>query len=315
MNARIPLQNYGVFAVVLAVFVALSATSDGFFTRTNQLNILDQWSATGIIAVAATLVLISGGFDLSVGAVFSITGVIAAKLALSMGVAPALLLAVLAGAGLGILNGLAVVVLKVNSIIATLATSIVIGGVALYYTGGQLVLVEDESFMSFGGSTWVGLTSPSWYFLAAAAIFAFLLHRTTYGRYVYATGGNIEAARLAGVRTGRVLISTYCLSGLAAGFAGVMIASKQSTGQANAFPGVEFDVIAAVIVGGTSILGGAGAVWRTLTGLYLLALIQNGANLLSIDQTLQDVIYGGIILTAAALDVWARSRGKQSAVS
>lgn len=307
-----PLQNYGVFAVVVVVFVALSVSSGGFLTGTNQLNILDQWSAAGMIAVAATLVLISGGFDLSVGAVFSITGVIAAKLALSIGVAPALFIAILAGAGLGVLNGLAVVVLKVNSIIATLATGIIIGGVALYYTGGQLVLVEQESFTTFGGSTWLGLTSPSWYFLSAALIFAFLLHRTTFGRYVYAVGGNIEAARLSGIRTGRVLISTYCLSGLAAGFAGVMIASKQSTGQANAFPGVEFDVIAAVIVGGTSILGGAGAVWRTATGLYLLALIQNGANLLSIDATLQDVIYGGIILSAAALDVWARARGNRS---
>ena len=305
-------RNYGVLGVIVVLFVSLSASSNGFLTVTNQLNILDQWSAVGMIAAAATLVLISGGFDLSVAAVFSITGIIAAKLATSMGVPTALLIAILTGAGFGILNGLAVVVLRISSIIATLATGIIIGGIALYLTGGQLVLVEDPSFATFGGSTWFGVTSPSWYFLSAAVIIGFVLHRTIFGRFLYAVGGNSEAARLSGIRTGRVLIQTYCLSGLAAGFAGVMIASKQTTGQANAYPGLEFVVIAAVIVGGTSILGGSGAVWRTISGLYLLALIQNGANLLSIDQTLRDVIYGSIILGAAALDVWVRSRGNRS---
>lgn len=305
-------RDYGVIAVIVAIFAILSVASSGFLTKTNQLNILDQWSATGIVAVAVTLVLISGGFDLSVAAVFSITGIVAAKLAPSMGIAPALLLAVLSGAAIGVFNGLAVVYLKVNSIIATLATGIIVGGIALQITGGNLVLVEDESFTQFGGSTWLGLSAPSWYFGITAALFAFLLHRTTFGRWIYAIGGNKEAARLAGIRTGFALITTYCLSGLAAGFAGVMITSRQSTGQSNAFPGLEFDVIAAIIVGGTSILGGAGAIWRTLTGLYLLALIQNGANLLNISAALQDVIYGAIILGAAALDIWARTRGNRT---
>jgi ribose transport system permease protein len=187
-----------------------------------------------------------------------------------------------------------------------------IGGVASQLTGGELLTVENPAFAKLGNSSVLGMTLLSWTFILAALLFAFLLHRTTFGRYLYAVGGNREAARLAGIRTGLVSFSAYALSGLAAGIAGVVVASRQSTGQAEALPGLEFDVIAAVIVGGTSILGGAGAIWRTAVGLALLALIQNGANLLGIDQTYQRIIYGAIILGAAALDVWARRRSDEA---
>ncbi|ADB50515.1 ABC transporter permease [Conexibacter woesei] len=301
-------REYGVLAVFAALFVALSLSSDAFLTTTNLLNIVDQWAAIGIIALAATLVLISGGFDLSVAAVFSVTGVIAAKLATSMGVAPALALGVLSGLGFGLLNGLAVVGWKVNSIIATLATGIVIGGIATNLTGGNLITVADTGFTALGQNELLGITLPTWFFAITAVLLGFLLHKTVYGRYVYAVGGNIEAARLSGVRTGRITIAAYGISGLAAGFAGVMVASQQATGQAGAAPNLVFDVVAAVIVGGTSILGGSGAIWRTVVGIGLLALIQNGATLLSLDETYRQMITGAIILCAAAIDVWARSR-------
>jgi ribose transport system permease protein len=234
--------------------------------------------------------------------------VIAAKSAASMGVAPALAVGVLAGLGLGLVNGVAVVGWKVNSIIATLATSIVIGGIATRLTGGNLITVDDPAFAHLGQDSWLGITLPTWFFAGTALSLGFLLHKTTYGRYLYAVGGNAEAARLSGIRTGRITAAAYALSGLAAGFAGVMVASQQATGQANSAPNLVFDVVAAVIVGGTSILGGSGAIWRTVVGIGLLALIQNGATLLSLDETYRQVISGAIILGAAALDVWARGR-------
>jgi ribose transport system permease protein len=304
------LRDFGIIGVLAALFLVLSFASGAFLSKTNLLNILDQWSATGIVAVAATFVLISGGFDLSVAAVFSMTGVIAAKVANAWSPEMGLLIGILAGAGFGLLNGLAVVKLKLNSIIVTLATGFIIDGLSLRLSNGELITVGNPSFAKFGGNSVLGLTLPSWYFIVFALIMGFVLLKTVFGRYIYAVGGNSEASRLAGIRTGRVLVAAYTLSGFAAGLAGVMIASRQGTGQADANPDLVFQVIAAVIVGGTSVLGGAGAVWRTVVGLFLLALIQNGSNLLNVNEAYQEAIYGAIILGAAALDVWARRRSR-----
>lgn len=149
---------------------------------------------------------------------------------------------------------------------------------------------------------------PNWCLIGTGLLLAFLLHYTVFGRYLFASGDNPAAAELSGIRVRRVKVAAFAISGLAAGFAGVLVSSQQSTGQANALPNLEFDVLAAVIVGGTSILGGAGAIWRTAIGLLLLALIRNGSNLLGIDSTYAQMIYGAIILSAAAIDVWARAR-------
>jgi ribose transport system permease protein len=305
-------REYGVIVVTALLFIILSVSSSGFLTKTNLLNILNQWSAVGIIAFAATLVLIAGGFDLSVAAVFSFSGVIAAKLAGPLGVAPALLIGTLSALAIGLLNGLAVVMWRVNSIIATLASGFIIGGLTVQISSGSLITVNDPSFASLGSSSFLGVTLPVWFLVLAGVMFAFLLHRTTFGRYVFATGDNAAAAVLSGIRVNWVRIATFGLSGLAAGFAGVMVASQQTTGQANAAPGMEFDVLAAVIVGGTSILGGAGAIWRTAIGVLMLAFIQNGSNLLNVSANYEAMIYGGIILGAAALDVWARRRSASS---
>ncbi len=301
-------KDYGIVAVTLVLFAVLSLSSNDFLTKTNFLNILNQWSAIGIVAFAVTYVLIAGGFDLSVASVFSLSGVIAAKLVGSVGVGPALVIGMLAGLGMGIVNGVAVVIWQVNSIIATLATGFILAGLALKLSNGTLISVSNPSFEKFGSTTFWGMPLPNWYLILAAILFAFVLHRTTFGRYLFASGDNASAAILSGIRVARVRISAFAISGLAAGFAGVMVASQQSTGQANSLPNLEFDVLAAVIVGGTSILGGAGAVWRTGVGIALLAFIQNGSNLLGIDTTYEQMIYGGIILGAAALDVWARRR-------
>lgn len=301
-------RDYGVVAVTAALFLVLSLSSDTFLSQTNLLNILNQWSATGIIAFAVTFVLISGGFDLSVGAVFSVAGVVATLSVDNVGVVPALLIGIATGLVMGIINGIVVVVWQVNSIIATLATGFVLSGLALKLSDGSLISVTDPGYTNFGSAEVLGMQLPNWYLIIVALLFGFLLHRTVFGRYLFASGDNAAAAALSGIRVARVRIAAFAISGLAAGFAGVMVTSQQSTGQANALPNLEFDVLAAVIVGGTSILGGAGAIWRTAVGLLLLALIRNGSNLLGIDSTYAQMIYGAIILGAAALDVWGRRR-------
>jgi ribose transport system permease protein len=197
---------------------------------------------------------------------------------------------------------------RINPFIATLGTSIIFRGAAIAITGGLLILVPDESFSALGRGSFLTIKYSVWAFLGFALITGFLLSRTTFGRYVYAAGGNPEAARLSGVRVGRVRATTFALSGVAAGLGGVIAASRVSTGQADAALGIELEAIAAIVIGGTSILGGQGSIWRTVLGVLLLAMIGNGFNLLHVNPTYQRIFQGCIILAAVAIDAWSRKR-------
>jgi len=300
------LRDYGIVVAFVALFITLSIASPVFLTKQNILNILDQQSGIGVMACAATLVLIAGGLDLSVGAVFAASGVIAAEAAGSFGVAGALLAGALAGGVLGLINGGLTTIARINSFIATLATQIVIRGVAVAATGGLLITVTLPSFSDLGTGQLLGVKYTIWIWAAFAAICAIVLTRTVLGRYIYASGGNAEAARLSGVPVGWVRTATFVLSGLAAGIAGVMATSQISTGQGDAATGIELQVIAAAVVGGTSILGGEGAIWRALVGVLLIAMINNGLNLLNINPTYQQMVQGVIILIAVGIDAWTR---------
>jgi ribose transport system permease protein len=301
------LRDYGIVFAFVALFVTLSLASDVFLKRQNFMNILDQWSAVGIIAVGSTLVFIAGGFDLSISAVYALSGIIAAKSANSLGVAPGILLGCLIGLGVGVVNGIIVTVGRINPFMATLASSLMIRGLALAVSGGFLVRVADEKgFDVIGRGEFLDAKYSVYLFAGVILVAGLLLHRTTYGRYMYASGGNAEAARLSGVRVNLVRASTYAISGLCAGIGGMIVASRVNTGQADAGIGLEFDAIAAVVIGGTSILGGAGAIWRTVVGVLMLAMIQNGFNLLEVDAVYQRIIYGAIIIGAVGIDAWSR---------
>jgi ribose transport system permease protein len=300
------LRDYGILVCFAALFITLSVTSDAFLTSSNLLNLLDQATPTGIIACAATLVIIAGGFDLSVGAIYAIAGVIAAKVALDSGAVLGLLAGVAIGVGFGIANGILVTKGFVHSFIATLATALIVRGAASAITHGNLITVTDPGFAKLGTNALLGVKYSIWIFLAFALVTWFLLARTTFGRYVYAVGGNAMAASLSGIRVSLVKASTFAISGLAAGLAGVIIASRNITGQSDSGMGLELSVIAAVVIGGTSILGGSGAVWRTVVGVLLLAMIGNGFNLLNVDPTYQQMVQGGIILLAVVVDARAR---------
>ena len=303
-------RDYGVVLAFVALFITLSVSSPVFFTWENMKNLAFQTAPVGIIAAGGTLVFIAGGFDLSVGAISAFTGIMAAKIfnATGIGLWGSLILGALVGLGFGIGNGLLVTLGRVNAFIATLATSIIIAGLGQVVTSGNLVSVSSDNFTKLGlGSAW-GIGYPVYVWFAFAGACAFLLSRTAFGRYVYAVGGNAEAARLAGVRINVVRAATFAISGLAAGIAGVILVSEVQTAQWNANTGIEFDAITAIVLGGTSLLGGEGAVWRAVLGAFFLQMISNGFNLLGTTPELQYVIKGLILAAAVSLDAWARRR-------
>jgi ribose transport system permease protein len=300
------LRDYGIVVVFVALFIVLSIASDVFLTRTNLLNVLEQNAHIAIIACAGTLVVIAGGFDLSVGAIFAVSGVAAAQVTNAHGIPLGLVTGMFFGAGLGIGNAILVNVLRVNPFIATLASTMMIQGLGLIMSGGFLVTVLNPKFAGLGTGQFGGVKYSIWVFFTFMAFTWLLLTRTTFGRHVFAAGGNPEAARLSGIRVGYVRSLTYVLSGFSAGIAGVIVASRISQGQADAGVDIPLTAIAAIALGGTSIFGGEGAIWRTVLGVFLLALIGNGFNLLGIDPIYQRIIEGGIIVLAVAVDAWTR---------
>jgi ribose transport system permease protein len=302
------LRDYGIVFSFIALFVVLAIASGPFATRQNLENILDQWSSTTIIAVGMTFVIIAGGFDLSVGSIFAVSGVVAALTATHIGAWPSLLLGVAVGLGCGIVNGVVTTVGRVNPFITTLATSIMFAGVALILTNGNLVsVISPESFTTLGRGKFITVPYTVWLLLAWIIACGILLSRSTFGRAVYATGGNAEAARLSGINIGFVRAATFAISGTAAGIGGVISTSRVGTGEATSGGlQVALDAVAGIVIGGTSIAGGTGAIWRTVLGVLMLAMIGNGFNLLNINSTYQQIIEGAIILLAVGIDAWSR---------
>jgi len=300
------LRDYVIVLSVAVVFLVLTFSSDVFLTSTNLLNVLEQVAPVGIIAIALTYVLIAGEFDISAGAIAAFTGVVAAKLANSIGPWEGLILGVLAATGIGLLNGLLIAYGGINSFVCTLAVGLMVAGVAVLITKGFLLTVPGDTFATLGTSELLGVKYSVWLLVAIVVLFAFVLHRTTFGRWLYAVGGNLEAARLSGINTKMVKVSAFAISGLAAGLAGAIIASRTSQGQAGDGISTVLFAFAAVVVGGTSVQGGRGAVWRTVFGLLLLALIGNGFNLLSVEPIYQQIVQGAIILAAVAADALSR---------
>jgi ribose transport system permease protein len=303
------LRDYGIIGAFVVLFVALSLTSGVFLSVTNITNILDQWSSVAVMACGMTLVFIAGGFDISVGAIYALVGVISAKLAGHIGPYPALLIGVLAGLICGSINGLLITAGRINAFVATLATSIIYTGVAVVITGGFLITVADPAFQTVGSGSLFGVAKYTIIIFALTVLCTMVvLHRSTFGRYLYACGGNAAAAALSGIRVNVIRAVAFGLVGLSAGIGGAMDVSRTGTGESTSGQNLALTVIAAVVIGGTSLYGGAGAIWRSVLGVLLLALIGNGFVLLGVDPTYQQMIYGAIILTAVGLDAWTRKR-------
>jgi ribose transport system permease protein len=303
------LTEYGIIWITLGLFVFLSISSRSFLTGANLRNIVDQQSLIVIGGAAMTLTLISGNFDISISSIYINATILTALLYNATESAfVAILAGVAMGAVFGFVNGWIVAKLGINSFIATLATSFVFFGIAFLVSDRSIIRVTDRDFSQIARGRDFILTNASWVAVAVVLIFWFVLERTTFGRHLFAVGGNAEAATLAGVRVPRILIATFVLTGVAAGLAGALLASKTLSAQPSDDFSYVFAVLTAVIIGGTSIAGGEGAVWRTVAGAFFIALLTNGFNIHQIDPIIQRLVQGAVILLAVAADNWTRSR-------
>ncbi|WP_353142686.1 ribose ABC transporter permease [Paracoccus sp. (in: a-proteobacteria)] len=285
---------------LIVVSVLMGLASDNFFSLNNIMNVLRQVSVVGILAVGMTFVILTGGIDLSVGAVMALVGTLSAGMMVNMGLpAPlGLLIGLVVGLGIGLANGALVAWGKMPAIIVTLATMGMARGLGLIYSGGYPIS-GIPSWISWFGVGRIGVVPVPVIIMVVIYAFAWvLLQRTAFGRHVYAIGGNETAARLSGVKTQRVKLAVYGISGLTSALAAVILTGRLMSGQPNAGQGFELVAIAAVVLGGTAIAGGRGLILGTLIGAVLLGILNNGLNLMGINPYLQDVIKGAIILLA-----------------
>ena len=292
--------------LLIALVILCRILYPGFLARDNIFNILSQNVQVGLIALGMTFVMIAGGFDLSVGAIYAAGATVYAMEAKEMALPLAALMALAVGLLCGSLNGIIVTRLKVNPFVATLGTTSIFAGAAYLYSHSAPVLVDRPDFTVLGAGRWFGVPISLVLLIIAYVVGAVVLSKTVYGRSLYAVGGNPEAARLAGLRVELLKTSTYALVGVLAAFGGMIIASRLSIGQADIAGTMSLDAIAIVIIGGTSLFGGSGAVWRTAVGLLLLAALTNIFDALALDSNFQSLIKGAIVIGAVALDAYSR---------
>jgi len=304
-------------AVLLIAVVAITVPS--FFQPSNLLNVGRQSAIVGVIAIGMTFVILTGGIDLSVGSILALSGVTMAMLINSNWlIGPAILVAILVGVAAGIVNGIGVAILKIQPFIMTLATMVAIAGISLRVTRGgpQQFNNRDFVFQALGSGNVLGIPGPFLIFVIVSIAGILALRYLTFGRFLYAIGGSAEAARLSGVRTKRTLIIAYAISGLTAGLAGVMTASRIGTGDPTAGSLANLDAITAVVIGGTSLMGGTGGAVGTVFGALLLAVLSNVMNLIGISPFDQQIVKGAVIVLAVLLAAKAtRRRLRQPAVA
>lgn len=296
-------DNAGMLAVLVLLFAACSIFVPHFFSRVNMLGLALSVSLVGMVACTMLLCLASGDFDLSVESVVACTGVLAAvvinksgSVTLGIGVALA------AGALVGLTNGLIITRMGINALITTLATMQIVRGLGFIASGGVAVGIGNPAFFSLGTGRMFGLPNPVLITVACFVCFGVLLNRTVFGRNTLAIGGNKEAAHLAGIAVGRVKTIIFMLQGLMAGFAGVVLASRMTSGQPNTSVGFSLDVISACVLGGVSLSGGVGTMTGVVVGVLIMGTVQNAMNLLNIPTFYQYVARGAILLAAVAFD-------------
>ncbi|MCP8894575.1 ABC transporter permease [Shinella daejeonensis] len=297
-------SRFGMALILLLLVVYFSTMSEAFLTQQNLTNILRQVAMLGIAAVGMTLVILTGGIDLSVGSTLALTGVVAAlgMTYLDIGIIPSIVLGLLTGVAVGLVNGLAVTALRIPPLIATLAMLTAARGVCFILTGGLPIFGFPSGFAVIGRGM-VGIVPvPVIIMVVMMAIGWILLNHTKYGRYLYAIGGNQEAARLSGVPVGRYLIISYVIAGFFSAVAGIILLSRLNTGQPNTATGFEMDVITAVVLGGISIAGGEGRFTGVIFGVLLIGVLSNGMTLLNVQEYYQLVIKGAVLFFAVALD-------------
>lgn len=293
----------GMLLVLAILLVIVSVFVPNFFSWVNAKGLLLSVATVGIIACTMLFCLAAGDFDLSVGSVVAMSGVLAAVVvnhtgSVTLGIASG----VLAGGVVGLVNGFVIAQLGINALITTLATMQIVRGLALIACDGKPVGVVKEEFFTLGIGSIAGVPVPIWVMLACFLAFGVLLKRTIFGRNTLAIGGNAEAARLAGIRVTRTKIVIFTLQGLIAGFAGVILAARMTSGQPNTAQGLELQVISACVLGGVSLTGGVGTMVGVVVGVLIMGTVNNAMNLKNVPTFYQYVASGGILLAAVLFD-------------
>jgi ribose transport system permease protein len=303
INLRSMLKNYGIIIAFIIICVILSILSPVFFQVTNIINVVRQTSIYGIMAVGMTFVILTGGIDLSIGSILAISGAILAGM---LKAGDSILLAVVAAIGIGILcglmNGFFITVGKITPFVATLGMMSIARGFTLIYTKGYPISGFSTSFRFIGAGYVFGLPVPIIMFLAIVILANIVLTQTKLGRYTYAIGGNEETVKLSGINSGFYKTLVYVIAGATAAISALILTSRLNSAEPVAATGYELDVIAAVVIGGTSLNGGRGSVWGTFIGSLLIGVINNGMNLIGISSYFQLVVKGLIIIGAVWLD-------------
>jgi ribose transport system permease protein len=304
------LKRFLPYASLAVLFVFLTIASPYFATTANLSSVIRQTSVITIMAMGMTVVIASGGIDLSVGSMIGLTGVCGAMLiAAHFSTTAALIGAIGAGALAGLINGAAIALLRIPPFIATLGALGIYRGLTLIITGGLPIANLSRNFGVLANGTVLRVIPVPLLFVVAVAVFIHvILSRTRLGRYSYAMGSNVEAARCSGIELGKYMVLIYALGGALAGLAGMIEAARLVTGQPTAGDGYELRVIAAVVIGGGSLNGGRGTVAGTIVGSLIMALLSNGCNLLGVSPFLQQVIIGVVIVLAVTLDEFQRRR-------
>lgn len=308
------MQKYRILFVFAGICILLSVLTPVFLSVNNIINVIRQVSINGILAAGMTMVIISGGIDLSVGSVAAICGAIVAGTQLKLGLAPAMLLSVATGALLGLINGLVITKGKVAPFVATLGMTTVARGLTLIYTGGRPIYNLTDAFRVLGAGYVGPIPVPVLILALVIAVVHFVMSSTVFGREVYALGGNEEAARYSGINVERRRMLVYISMGLLSAVTGIVLTSRLGSADPTAGVGFETDAIAAVVIGGTSMSGGEGSVIGSLIGALIIGVMNNGLNLLNVSPYYQQIFKGLIVVLAVLMDSASRRKRQAAAL-
>ena len=304
-------RKYGIVIIMIILFVASAVINHNFLKPQNLLNILKQISVVTIIACGETMLIVSGMIDLSAGFLCTTSACVSAGVLASTGhLSLALLVGIVIGCVCGWINGFLITYYKLQPFIATLSTMTIGRGFAQVYSNGKPYTISDPSFKVIGQGYFLGIPVPIILLVIFCIIGLVILTMTTFGRYVFAIGGNMNAAKLSGVRTQRVQLMVYVMSSICAWMVGLILAARISSGQPTAGESYEMDAIAATAIGGTSMSGGIGSLSGTIIGFVILGLLQNSMNLMNINSFWQQIVKGLLIIIAVFLDM--RTKGKKA---
>ena len=308
-NLKSLISEYFIFVIFIIIVIGLTILKPSFITPSNLVNILKQASINGILAFGMMFVIISGGFDMSVGSTVAFSGILAAML--GQGNNPLVLAlgaALLAGLGVGLINGVGVAVGELPPFIMTLGTMTAVRGLALLASNGKPVIGMSEPYKAIAAGSIAGIPMLAIFLIIVIIICSFVLAKTVYGRRVYACGGNLQAAKVAGINTTAIRISTFAIAGFLAGLCGFLMTSRVTIGQPTAAESYEMDAITACVVGGVSMTGGVGKPWGVVVGTLLITVIANGLDILGVSSHWQKIVKGLIIVLAVLIDVKGKSR-------